>query len=197
MFISVAIGVVLRGNPLFVFWGQGDRKDPSDQREDSISRCPKPRFGLRVSGVSFVRDIALVPWSKGLMVPKNQDEVTEERPSDQRDRGTNKLTDERTSRGQYRFVVLSSCRFVISSVCRFVRLSKRGDEQTNRQIDERTNRMPHRGTEYGCSTLRGKRAKQKNGYIYEKSFTISIGCHFYDDHSLGTRARTTICVARV
>ena len=156
------------------FWGQGDRKDPSDQREDSISRCPKPRFGLRVSGISFVRDIALVPWSKGLMVPKNQDEVTEERPSDQRDRGTNKLTDERTSRGQYRFVV-----FVISSL-----LSSPPHESNY-------------GTEYGCNALRGKRAKQKNGYIYEKSFTLSIGCRTDDTYSLGTRARTTICVARV
>ena len=35
-----------------------DRKDPSDQREDRINRSPKPRFGLRVSVVSFVRNNA-------------------------------------------------------------------------------------------------------------------------------------------
>ena len=118
-----------------------------------------------------VRDIALLPWSKGLMVPKNQDEVSEERPSDQRDRGTNRLTDERTSRGQYRFVV-----FVISSL-----LSSPPHESNY-------------GTEYGCSTLRGKRSKQKNGYIYEKSFTLSIGCRTDDTYSLGTRVAATSCM---
>ena len=42
------LGLSISGDsPFFVFWGQGDRKDPSDQREDRINRCPKPRFGLR------------------------------------------------------------------------------------------------------------------------------------------------------
>ena len=51
------LGLSISGDsPFFVFWGQGDRKDPSDQREDRINRCPKPRFGLRVSVVSFVRN---------------------------------------------------------------------------------------------------------------------------------------------
>ena len=38
---------------------------------------------------------------------------------------------------------------------------------------------------------------KKNGYIYEKSFTLSIGCRIDDTYSLGTRVAATTCVARV
>ena len=38
---------------------------------------------------------------------------------------------------------------------------------------------------------------KKNGYIYEKSFTLSIGCRIDDTYSLGARVAATTCVARV
>ena len=176
-FMGDAYTVITHQNPLEPTRTQGPHETPwtlRDRRRSPRRFAPLDDVVCPIPHQNPVRDIALVPWSKGLLVPKNQDEVTEERPSDQRDRGTNRLTDERTSRGQYRFVV-----FVISSL-----LSSPPHESNY-------------GTEYGCNALRGKRAKQINGYIYEKSFTISIGCHFYDDHSLGTRVGTTICVARV
>ena len=62
------LGLSISGDsPLFVFLGQGDRKDPSDQREDRINRCPKPRFGLRdLRGlIGFMGDAyTVIPRSK-------------------------------------------------------------------------------------------------------------------------------------
>ena len=59
------LGLSISGDsPLFVLWEQGDRKDPSDQREDRINRCPKPRFGLR-GLIGFRGDaFTVIPRSK-------------------------------------------------------------------------------------------------------------------------------------
>ena len=169
-----AYTVITHQNPLEPTRTHGPHETPwtlRDRRRSPRRFAPLDDVVCPIPHQNPVRDIALLPWSKGLMVPKNQDEVSEERPSDQRDRGTNRLTDERTSRGQYRFVV-----FVISSL-----LSSPPHESNY-------------GTEYGCNALRGKRAKQKNGYIYEKSFTLSIGCRTDDTYSLGTRVAATSCM---
>ena len=111
------------------------------------------------------------------MVPKNQDEVTEERPKDQKTKETEGLTDERTRGRAEDNIVLSfsSFRLYYHPLPTSVTVARNMD------------------VAHCAESVRNK----KNGYIYEKSFTLSIGCRTDDTYSLGTRARTTICVARV